>query len=126
MGLLDPIAARPDLWSAATAPRLARAVRLRRDLGLSYSAALLVAELVERIDDLEARLRPYRGGTMDPSRLTQKTHEALQEAQSAALRLGHTETDVEHVLLALLDQGDGLVAAAAVRAEVNATSCARR
>jgi len=60
MGLLDPIAARPDLWSAATAPRLARAVRLRRDLGLSYSAALLVAELVERIEDLEARLRPYR------------------------------------------------------------------
>jgi chaperone modulatory protein CbpM len=57
MGLIDPLTARPDLWPAVTAMRLARAVRLRRDLGLSYSAALLVAELTERIEDLEARLR---------------------------------------------------------------------
>jgi ATP-dependent Clp protease ATP-binding subunit ClpB len=59
---------------------------------------------------------------MDPSRLTQKTLEALQEAQSAALRLGNTETDVEHLLLALIDQGDGLVPRLLTRAEVDATS----
>jgi ATP-dependent Clp protease ATP-binding subunit ClpB len=46
---------------------------------------------------------------MDMSRLTQKSQEALQLAQSAAQRLGHTETDGEHLLLALLEQPEGLV-----------------
>src|SRR4051794_20533038 len=46
---------------------------------------------------------------MDPNRLTQKTQEALHDAQTKALRYGHTEVDVEHLLLALLDQPDGLV-----------------
>ncbi|SEF24552.1 ATP-dependent Clp protease ATP-binding subunit ClpB [Amycolatopsis pretoriensis] len=46
---------------------------------------------------------------MDMSKLTQKSQEALQEAQSVAGRLGHTETDGEHLLLALLDQPEGLV-----------------
>jgi len=46
---------------------------------------------------------------MDMSKLTQKSQEALQQAQSEAARLGHTETDGEHLLLALLDQSDGLV-----------------
>jgi ATP-dependent Clp protease ATP-binding subunit ClpB len=46
---------------------------------------------------------------MDMSKLTQKSQEALQQAQSEAQRLGHTETDGEHLLLALLVQPDGLV-----------------
>ncbi len=46
---------------------------------------------------------------MDPSRLTQKSQEALQEAQTKAIRYGHTEADGEHLLLALLEQPDGLV-----------------
>ena len=46
---------------------------------------------------------------MDPNRLTQKSAEALQEAQSAAARFGHPEADGEHLLLALLSQPDGLV-----------------
>jgi hypothetical protein len=37
--------------------RLARAVRLRRDLGVSWSGALLACQLLDRIDELEARLR---------------------------------------------------------------------
>lgn len=37
--------------------RLARAVRLRRDLGLNYAGALLACTLLDRIDRLEARLR---------------------------------------------------------------------
>ena len=45
---------------------------------------------------------------MDPNRLTQKTQEALHDAQTKALRYGHTEVDVEHLLLALLEQPDGL------------------
>ncbi|MDF5757973.1 ATP-dependent chaperone ClpB [Spongiactinospora sp. TRM90649] len=46
---------------------------------------------------------------MDPNRLTQKSQEALNDAQTKALRFGHTEVDGEHLLLALLDQPDGLV-----------------
>jgi ATP-dependent Clp protease ATP-binding subunit ClpB len=43
------------------------------------------------------------------NRLTQKSQEALHDAQTKALRFGHTEVDGEHLLLALLDQADGLV-----------------
>ena len=43
------------------------------------------------------------------NRLTQKSQEALQAAQSMATRLGHTEVDGEHLLAALLDQPDGIV-----------------
>jgi ATP-dependent Clp protease ATP-binding subunit ClpB len=46
---------------------------------------------------------------MDMNRLTQKSQEAMQQAQSIALRYGHTEVDGEHLLLALLDQPEGLV-----------------
>ncbi|MEV6844450.1 ATP-dependent chaperone ClpB [Actinoplanes sp. NPDC051411] len=46
---------------------------------------------------------------MDLSRLTQKSQEALHDAQSRAVRLGHTEVDTEHLLLALLEQPEGLV-----------------
>jgi ATP-dependent Clp protease ATP-binding subunit ClpB len=46
---------------------------------------------------------------VDINSLTQKSQEALQEAQSIATRMGHTEVDGEHLLLALIDQADGLV-----------------
>ena len=39
---------------------------------------------------------------MDLNRLTQKSQEALHDAQTKALRFGHTEVDGEHLLLALL------------------------
>jgi hypothetical protein len=35
---------------------VARAERLRRDLGLNYPGAVLVCELLDRISELEARL----------------------------------------------------------------------
>jgi ATP-dependent Clp protease ATP-binding subunit ClpB len=56
---------------------------------------------------------------MDPSQLTQKTQEALHDAQTKALRYGHTEVDVEHLLLALLDQPDGLVPRLFERSQVD-------
>ncbi|MET0146019.1 MAG: ATP-dependent chaperone ClpB [Ilumatobacteraceae bacterium] len=46
---------------------------------------------------------------MDMNRLTQKSQEALHDAQTKALRFGHNEVDGEHLLLALLEQPDGLV-----------------
>jgi MerR-like DNA binding protein len=58
MGLVDPPSSL-DLWPRAAAVRLARAVRLRRDLGLNYAGALLASDLLERIEELEGRLRRY-------------------------------------------------------------------
>src|SRR5512134_2577509 len=46
---------------------------------------------------------------MDINKLTQKSQEALQSAQTKALRYGHQEADGEHLLLALLEQPEGLV-----------------
>ena len=42
-------------WDAAA--RLARLARLRRDLGLNVAGAALVCDLLERIEELEARRR---------------------------------------------------------------------
>ena len=42
-------------WDAAA--RLARLARLRHDLGLNVAGAALVCDLLERIDELEARRR---------------------------------------------------------------------
>jgi hypothetical protein len=39
--------------------QLAKAGRLRRDLGLSYAGAILACQLLARIDELEERLRRY-------------------------------------------------------------------
>ncbi len=46
---------------------------------------------------------------MDANRLTQKSQEAFSEAQTKAVRFGHVEIDVEHLLAALLEQEGGLI-----------------
>ncbi|MCB9784957.1 MAG: ATP-dependent chaperone ClpB, partial [Candidatus Omnitrophica bacterium] len=46
---------------------------------------------------------------MDMNRLTQKSQEALAEAQSLAIQFGHVEVDGEHLFLALLNQEQGLI-----------------
>jgi ATP-dependent Clp protease ATP-binding subunit ClpB len=55
---------------------------------------------------------------MDLNKLTQKSQEAVQQAQTKALRYGHVEVDGEHLLLALLEQTDGLVPRLLARMEV--------
>ncbi len=66
---------------------------------------------------------------IDPSHFTKKTTEALQSAGAHARELGHTEVTSEHILIALLDQPEGItsgilerigVAAAMVREKVQA------
>ena len=46
---------------------------------------------------------------MDMNRLTQKSQEALADAQKEAIQRGHREVDNEHLLLALLKQEKGLI-----------------
>ena len=127
LGLIEPSGgtAGAPLFRRQDAALLARAVRLRRDLGLNYAGAVLACELLARIDELERRLRgaapptTARGDHMDPNRLTLKTQEALHDAQTKALRYGHTEVDTVHLLLALLEQPDGLVPRLLARADVD-------
>ncbi|HOL96403.1 MAG TPA: ATP-dependent chaperone ClpB [bacterium] len=46
---------------------------------------------------------------MDLNRFTQKSQDALGEAQNLAIRHGHVEVDTDHLLLALLEQEEGLI-----------------
>ena len=56
---------------------------------------------------------------MDTNRLTQKSQEALQAAQTKGLRYGHQQVDGEHLLLALLEQPEGLVPRLLNRMEIS-------
>ncbi len=55
---------------------------------------------------------------MDPNKFTEKVLEALTVAQSKAVRLHHQQVDVEHLLLALLEQERGLASSILNKAEV--------
>ncbi len=55
---------------------------------------------------------------MDTNRFTEKSLEALQAAQRLASKLGQQQMDVEHLLLALLDQPKGLASAIFAKADV--------
>jgi ATP-dependent Clp protease ATP-binding subunit ClpB len=46
---------------------------------------------------------------MDLNKFTVKSQEAINAAQTKAIKYGHTEVDGEHLFLALMEQGDGLV-----------------
>jgi len=56
---------------------------------------------------------------MDMNRLTEKSREAIHDAEYLAVGMGHQEVDVEHLLLALLEQNEGLIPGLFNRAEIN-------
>jgi ATP-dependent Clp protease ATP-binding subunit ClpB len=56
---------------------------------------------------------------MDMNRMTQKSQEAIQSAQALATRYGHVEVDGEHLLLALFEQAEGLVARLVQRLDID-------
>ncbi|MEM8835014.1 MAG: ATP-dependent chaperone ClpB [Planctomycetota bacterium] len=62
---------------------------------------------------------------MDFSKLTQRSQQALQSAQSDAVRRGHQEVDVEHVLLALASSTDGLLPRLLQRLDVDVAAFSR-
>src|SRR2546422_858109 len=59
-----------------------------------------------------------RGVVMNQDRFTEKSLEALQAANRLAAKFNHQQMDVEHLLLALLEQEHGLAAAVLNKAEV--------
>jgi ATP-dependent Clp protease ATP-binding subunit ClpB len=56
---------------------------------------------------------------MDMNRLTEKSREAIHDAENRAVGYGHQEVDVEHLFLALLEQIDGLIPSLFKRAELD-------
>ena len=55
---------------------------------------------------------------MNHDRFTEKSLEALQGAQRLAAKFNHQQMDVEHVLLALCDQENGLASSILAKADV--------
>src|SRR5581483_426977 len=56
---------------------------------------------------------------MDVNRFTEKLQEALRAAQTKAIRYGHQQIDVEHLLAGLLEQEGGLAGSILSRAGLN-------
>jgi ATP-dependent Clp protease ATP-binding subunit ClpB len=63
---------------------------------------------------------------MDFNRFTEKLQEAVRAAQAKAIRYGNQQIDVEHLLLALLEQEGGLAGSVLTRAGVNVEALTRR
>src|SRR4051812_20394065 len=56
---------------------------------------------------------------MDLNRFTEKAQQAVLAAKNIAVRMSHQQIDVEHLLLALLDQEQGLVPAILTKADIS-------
>jgi chaperone modulatory protein CbpM len=62
LGLVDPVPGGPEEFTAETLLRLQRMLRLNADLGVNLIGAAIIADLLERLDRLEAELARRRGG----------------------------------------------------------------
>lgn len=61
LGLVEPVAAGLTEFTAATAARVRRMLRLHRDLGVNLAGAAIIVDLVERMERLEMELARLRG-----------------------------------------------------------------
>src|SRR5580692_10393525 len=55
---------------------------------------------------------------MDFNRLTEKSQDAIRQAQAKAAEYGNQQVDVEHLLIAMLEQEGGLAPSILLRADV--------
>ncbi len=63
---------------------------------------------------------------MDFNRLTEKSQEAIRQAQTIAVTHGNQQVDLEHLLLAMLEQEGGLTPSILLRADVPLESLHKR
>jgi ATP-dependent Clp protease ATP-binding subunit ClpB len=63
---------------------------------------------------------------MDFNRLTEKSQDAIRQAQAMAIQHGNPQVDVEHLLAAMLEQEGGLAPSILLRAEASLESLHRR
>lgn len=63
---------------------------------------------------------------MDANQFTEKSQEALATAQSIAGSMNHVEVDVEHLVIALLGQPDGIVSRLLARMDVDTSGLVSR
>ncbi len=63
---------------------------------------------------------------MDINKFTLKSQEAVQAAETKATRFGHMEVDGEHLLLAMIEQPDGLTSKLVQRMEIPVDQMRRR
>ena len=91
LGLVAPAGCpRRSAVRTAALVRCGRIPRLRDLVWAELRGAVLVLDLLARIDEeLEAGSAVREEHRMDPNRLTQKSQEALHDAQTKALRFAH-------------------------------------
>ncbi len=65
-GILEPVGRRGRHWCfpASSLRRTRITLHLRRDLGVNLAGAALALDLLERIEELDARLRAMQGGRL--------------------------------------------------------------
>ena len=61
LGVVEPIGPGADAFPAETVARLRRMMRLHDDLGVHLVEAAIIADLLERLDALDAELARLRG-----------------------------------------------------------------
>ena len=66
LGLVEPTAPGASEFTAATAARLRRMIRLHTDLDVNLDDAAIIVDLLERLERLEAELTRWRGGSQRP------------------------------------------------------------
>ena len=62
LGLIEPDVPGTREFTADTAARLRRMLRLHRDLGVNLTGAAIIVDLLERVERLEAKLVDHAGG----------------------------------------------------------------
>lgn len=67
LGLVEPDTAGTSRFTAGTVGRLRLMLRLHRDLGVDFTGAAIIVDLLERLERLEAELARWRGSSQGPT-----------------------------------------------------------